>query len=41
MRPVKRHSVSKHASAKHFKHNVSRTKAVNVAGPSMRGGWRL
>lgn len=40
MRPIKRHSVNKHKSARKFRKNVSRTKAVNLAGP-MRGGIRL
>lgn len=41
MRPLKRHGADKHRSAGKFKHNVSRTKSVNVRGAPMRGGWRL
>lgn len=41
MRPVKRSSVSKHGSAKQFKRHVGHTKAPNIAGAPMRGGWRL
>lgn len=40
MRPLKRHSVSKKHSARKFRKNVGRTKAVNMKGP-MRGGIRL
>jgi len=41
MRPVKRSSVHKGHSAKQFKRNVQHTKAPNIAGAPMRGGWRL
>lgn len=41
MRPVERRSVSKRKSASQFRRNTTRTKAANMAGPSMRGGWRL
>jgi len=40
MRPLKRGFVSKHKSAKAFRHHVGHTKAINLAGP-MRGGIRL
>ncbi|WNK14027.1 MAG: hypothetical protein [Microvirus sp.] len=40
MRPVSRHRVNKARSAKKFRRNVSKTKAVNIIGP-MRGGIRL
>lgn len=40
MRPLKRHSVSKHRSAGKFRAQVRKTKHANVSGP-MRGGWRL
>lgn len=40
MRPVKRSPVNKGRSARHFRHDVSRTKSINVSAP-MRGGWRL
>jgi hypothetical protein len=41
MKPLKRGHVSKNKSAKHFRSNVSRTKAVNLSPPPMRGGIRL
>jgi len=41
MKPSSRHGVNKRTSASKFKRNISRTKQANVAGPSMRGGWRL
>lgn len=41
MRPLKRFGVNKHRSARKFRHSVGRTKAPNVAGGPMRGGWRL
>lgn len=41
MRPVKRHGVHKHTSAKQFRHNVGRTNVVNMRQAPMRGGWRL
>lgn len=37
---MKRYNVNKGKSAGHFKRNVKRTKAINMAGP-MRGGIRL
>lgn len=37
----KRHSVNKRSSARSFRKDSMRTKAPNMAGPSMRGGWRL
>lgn len=40
MRPLGRHSVSKHGSARSFRRSVGRTKAANIQGP-MRGGIRL
>lgn len=40
MRPLKRRTVGKRRSAKKFRRNISRTKAVNMAGPN-RGGYRL
>jgi len=33
--------VNKHRSAKHFRHQVGRSKAPNVAMAPNRGGWRL
>lgn len=41
MRPLHRKPVSKHGSAKKFRHNASRTKRANVSGSPMRGGIRL
>ena len=41
MKPLSRHSVSKHRSAAQFRGNVSRTKGANVAAAPMRGGIRL
>lgn len=41
MRPLKRHPVSKHRSARKFRHSVKRSKAPNVLTGPMRGGWRL
>ncbi|WNK13266.1 MAG: hypothetical protein [Microvirus sp.] len=38
---MKRFSVNKHKSANKFRSNIKRTKAPNVAGGPMRGGWRL
>ena len=41
MKPVSRHHVNKHRSAKQFK-AISRTvAAANIAINPMRGGWRL
>lgn len=41
MKPLKRHRVSKARSARKFRHQAGRTKAVNLRGPMMRGGTRL
>lgn len=41
MRPLHRGHVNKRKSAKHFRHQSSRTKAPNVGPPPMRGGIRL
>lgn len=41
MRPVSRGGVNKRRSAGQFRRNTTRTKGANMAGPSMRGGWRL
>jgi len=41
MRPVKRYGVSKGRSAGKFRHQVSKTKSVNMRGAPMRGGIRL
>jgi len=41
MRPSYRSPVNKSRSSGQFKHNVSRTKAPNVAKGPMRGGIRL
>lgn len=41
MRPLARKSVHKGRSARNFRHNVSTTKAANLAPPPMRGGYRL
>lgn len=38
---MRRSSVNKYKSAKAFRGNISRTKAVNVAPRPMRGGIRL
>jgi hypothetical protein len=40
MKPVSRHHVNKHRSAKHFQANTRTVAAANMSGP-MRGGWRL
>lgn len=40
MRPISRQHVNKGSSARSFRHNVGRSKAINFAGP-MRGGIRL
>lgn len=37
---MRRHAVNKHRSARKFRRSISRTKAVNMTGPS-RGGIRL
>jgi hypothetical protein len=41
MNPLKRSSVSKHKSAKHFRTHAHHTKGANMAPPPMRGGYRL
>nr|AVQ10227.1 hypothetical protein [Gokushovirinae environmental samples] len=41
MRPVSRHGVNKHYSAKKFRGHSSRTKSMNMRGAPMRGGIRL
>lgn len=41
MRPVNRHSVSKHKSSNQFKRNTRTTHRRNIASAPMRGGWRL
>lgn len=41
MKPVVRHRVNKHKSAKQFQHNSRTVAAANVVLNPMRGGWRL
>lgn len=41
MRPLKRSGVSKRRSASRFRRQSRYTKAPNVVGGPMRGGWRL
>lgn len=41
MKPVSRHGVHKGSSAKRFRKNAGRTKALNVSPQPMRGGIRL
>lgn len=41
MRPSKRYGVSKNRSARKFRRQVGRTKAINVRPNPMRGGIRL
>lgn len=41
MRPLHRKPVSKGKSARQFRGNTERTKAVNVKAGPMRGGIRL
>lgn len=36
-----RYRVNKQSSAKQFRRHVSTTKAANLRGAPMRGGWRL
>lgn len=38
---MRRRPVNKGKSAKQFRRNVSRTKAVNIRPTAMRGGFRL
>lgn len=40
MRPLKRHHVNKHSSARRFRGHSSRTKAMNMRLAPMRGGIR-
>jgi hypothetical protein len=41
MKPLSRHHVSKHGSARKFRKHVGHTKGINMAPPPMRGGIRL
>lgn len=41
MRPLARKPVNKARSASKFRAHARRTKAPNMAGAPMRGGWRL
>lgn len=41
MKPSRRHPVNKNRSARKFRRQAGRTKALNVRGPMMRGGTRL
>lgn len=41
MRPLARRGANKSGHARHFRHNVQHTKAPNMKGGLMRGGWRL
>lgn len=41
MRPSYRRPVNKRKSARQFKSNVRHTKAANIRGNPMRGGYRL
>lgn len=41
MRVLHRQATNKYRSAKQFRNNAKRTKAVNVAPPPQRGGYRL
>lgn len=38
---MQRRYVNKGKSARQFRKNVSTTKAANLRGAPMRGGWRL
>lgn len=38
---MRRYPVNKSKSARKFRHQVQRTKSINMAGPVMRGGIRL
>lgn len=40
MKPLRRKPVNKHSSAKEFRKNVGRTKAINIKPKPMRGGIR-
>lgn len=41
MRPSSRGRVNKGRSARKFRSAIQRTKSANMAGGTMRGGWRL
>lgn len=41
MKPLARGPVSKSSSARRFRAQSQRTKAPNMRGAPMRGGWRL
>lgn len=41
MKPSSRQGVNKHSSAKQFRRDSSRTKALNMAPRPMRGGFRI
>ena len=41
MKPVSRHHVNKHRSAKSFGRNTRTVAAANISLNPMRGGWRL
>lgn len=41
MKPLSRNPVSKHSSARSFRHHVGHTKALNMRPIPMRGGIRL
>lgn len=41
MLPLKRVPVRKSASARKFRNTARKTKAANLKGAPMRGGWRL
>lgn len=38
---MRRNSVSKTRSAKSFRNNTRKTRAINIQNGPMRGGWRL
>lgn len=38
---MKRRSVNKRAAARQFRQDATHTRALNLAGPPMRGGYRL
>lgn len=41
MKPVSRHHVNKHKSARKFRQHSKKVAAANVSMGPMRGGWRL
>lgn len=41
MKPVSRHHVNKHRSARQFQSHSRTVAAANLALNPMRGGWRL